>query len=801
MILISLKLSNFKQHGVLDLNFKEGLVGIVGKNGAGKSSIFEAVLFCLFGDIKLDKDYIRSSWATTKEPVSLDLVFENQGKTFQIIREFRGKAMTHHAQLFDHKKVSIATGAKPVNAAVTDLIGMDKDTFKRSIFSGQKELIEITKTKGEDRRKMIRKMVGLDKLDAIQNIIRQDKNVIKNQISGQENLLLSEEDLKANQTETKALNKAHNKLIGESEKLNKKLEADTKLYNTAQKEFEQLNKVYVLFNEIKNTIGNYQTRLEELKESETALAAEIKHLSTLKTKLKAKATAINKFEKQKKELTALDTEKAKFDQVVSIQKDIKNFELQIQEMRPKAEQLKVEIEKGEALDKKASVLHKAIQKNIQSIEKNETAVKKLMAEKGGIDSRIAERNASISNIEQLGKEADCPTCLQPLVNSYDQTLNKLKKEIAAFESKEKKQLDASINKENKAITKIKTALEAQRKEGDQLSSKMEVLKRKKEELKELQELGKEKMVAIKASKKAVKDLGTIKFDQKKYDTIKKEISQFEKEYIKLMSEQDDVNKIPEKEEKRKEVINRIKKGNESIKEKNQKLTALQFDEKSHSLALEKSNKLEAKKEEQKRLVDAKKEEISELKIKMKDVESTYNQHFNVLKSIEGQRSDFEQLEKLNGIFGKFKSFALERVKPIITTVASQLFTRITKGKYESIKVDNDFGFHIFDNGIYYPIERFSGGEVDLANLCLRIGISNAVAELSGSTAALSLLCFDEIFGSQDEGRRFEILAALEHLKEQYRQIYIISHVESVKDNFPNILQVSKSGEGSVTQWL
>ncbi|MEM9824913.1 MAG: SMC family ATPase, partial [Bacteroidota bacterium] len=115
--------------------------------------------------------------------------------------------------------------------------------------------------------------------------------------------------------------------------------------------------------------------------------------------------------------------------------------------------------------------------------------------------------------------------------------------------------------------------------------------------------------------------------------------------------------------------------------------------------------------------------------------------------------------------------------------------------------DPNFEFYIYENGQAYPITRFSGGEIDLANLCLRIGISKAIAELSGKSEVLNFLGFDEIFGSQDEERRFEILAALDLLKEQYRQIYIITHVDKVKEHFPNILQIQKQANGSQVTWM
>ena len=75
-------------------------------------------------------------------------------------------------------------------------------------------------------------------------------------------------------------------------------------------------------------------------------------------------------------------------------------------------------------------------------------------------------------------------------------------------------------------------------------------------------------------------------------------------------------------------------------------------------------------------------------------------------------------------------------------------------------------------------------------------------ELSGATAdrRLEFLAFDEIFGSQDEERRLEMMLALNYLQEQFRQIYIVSHIESLKDYFPHLLEVRAAEEGSTVVW-
>jgi len=61
MILNNLKLVHYKQYTALSLDFREGLVGMSSKNGAGKSTIFEAILYCLFGRDERDKNLVRAA--------------------------------------------------------------------------------------------------------------------------------------------------------------------------------------------------------------------------------------------------------------------------------------------------------------------------------------------------------------------------------------------------------------------------------------------------------------------------------------------------------------------------------------------------------------------------------------------------------------------------------------------------------------------------------------------------------------------------------------------------------------------
>jgi len=72
-----------------------------------------------------------------------------------------------------------------------------------------------------------------------------------------------------------------------------------------------------------------------------------------------------------------------------------------------------------------------------------------------------------------------------------------------------------------------------------------------------------------------------------------------------------------------------------------------------------------------------------------------------------------------------------------------------------------------------------------------------VAGLSGSRQ-LGFLAFDEIFGSQDQEKRYAIMWALYQLQAEFKQILIISHVVEMKEEFPHLLEVSrKDGISSI----
>jgi len=183
---------------------------------------------------------------------------------YRVERQFRGKSLAHHADLYEVKgeeEEHIATSANEVKRSVTDLLGMDKEAFTKSVFSGQKELDEISKVQGSKRREMIRKMVGLDKLDTIQRLIRRDANGVKNEIAGQTALLLTNEEYARLEDELKRLNKEEIDLKKACTTTEKQLKQHNDLYQKAKTALDKLQQLRDLFNEKDKTQSKSNKKL------------------------------------------------------------------------------------------------------------------------------------------------------------------------------------------------------------------------------------------------------------------------------------------------------------------------------------------------------------------------------------------------------------------------------------------------------------------------------------------------------------------------------------------------------------
>lgn len=151
-MLISLVLHNFVKHSDVEINFEKGMTIIKGPNGCGKSTIAEAIEFCLFGVSALRGD--KSDYA---KDLSAELTLTIKGKKHVIKRDFSTCTIDGAA----------VVGTKECNAFISSLLGFGKEVFEFSNYAKQFELMSLTDSTPAERKRMVDELIGAENVDSL----------------------------------------------------------------------------------------------------------------------------------------------------------------------------------------------------------------------------------------------------------------------------------------------------------------------------------------------------------------------------------------------------------------------------------------------------------------------------------------------------------------------------------------------------------------------------------------------------------------------------------------------------------
>ena len=159
-----------------------GLYLITGDTGAGKTTIFDAICYALYGKAsggaRDNSDLFRSKYAAPETPTFVELEFACHGQRYTVRRNpgylrpaKRGSAMVEQkpdAELH-LPDGSVITKEKQVTARVTEILGVGKEHFSSIAMIAQGDFQQLLLAKTEDRVKIFRKIFDTDKYKALQD--------------------------------------------------------------------------------------------------------------------------------------------------------------------------------------------------------------------------------------------------------------------------------------------------------------------------------------------------------------------------------------------------------------------------------------------------------------------------------------------------------------------------------------------------------------------------------------------------------------------------------------------------------
>jgi DNA repair protein SbcC/Rad50 len=166
-------------------------------------------------------------------------------------------------------------------------------------------------------------------------------------------------------------------------------------------------------------------------------------------------------------------------------------------------------------------------------------------------------------------------------------------------------------------------------------------------------------------------------------------------------------------------------------------------------------------------------------------------------------------EDLRLAFGKdgVPAMIIEAAIPEIEEGANQILARMTDGRM-NIRFDTQrekvtggiketLDIKIADELGTRDYATFSGGEAFRVNFAVRLALSRLLARRAG--AQLRTLIIDEGFGTQDAQGRERLVSALNAIQDEFDLIMVITHIDELKEAFPARIEVTKTAAGSLIE--
>ena len=193
---LKLKISGFGPYaGTQELDFtvfgRGGLYLITGDTGAGKTTIFDAITYALFGEASgssREVSMLRSKYAKSEDPTEVELVFEYKGKEYAVKRspeyERAKKSGVGFTKQSAEAQLSLPDGRiiskqREVDKAITDIIGVTREQFAQVSMISQGDFRALLQADTKDRQKIFRDIFKTGGYVALQNRLKDEANELK----------------------------------------------------------------------------------------------------------------------------------------------------------------------------------------------------------------------------------------------------------------------------------------------------------------------------------------------------------------------------------------------------------------------------------------------------------------------------------------------------------------------------------------------------------------------------------------------------------------------------------------------
>jgi exonuclease SbcC len=794
MYIERLRLVNFRQHEDTELVLGPGLTGIIGPNGAGKTTLLEAIAWGLYGAeaARGTKETIRRRSASPRAPVRVELEFSLGPHRYRVVRGLST------AELYqDGDSTPVARSLVEVTARIGRMLGMAREEFFNTYFTGQKQLAVMAAMRPVERAQFLSRVLGYDRLQLAQERVREHRVSVRARVGALQSSLTDPAELAAEEAQAQTRLAGAQEAVARAnvnhERAEQRRAEVTPRWEASQRLQEQTR---VLEGEFRLAEHKVQAARETFQRLDRQLVA----ANEARGRLEGMRASLEPLAALRAERTKLDGEaerhsvaRAAMAQLLEVRSSLAQVEERINRL-PAPEVVTQGIERAEQVRRQLTQISE------EAEEKRTAWVRDLQdarTKREGLLDQYKDLKEQQQRITAAGAEGICPTCARPLGKEYANVVGMLDRQLqdVLFNGNYYKQRIEQLANEPPELGELDRQIEALEKEAaiaaaeggrqQALAQEGPVLAREQGRLiARIREL--EEVVARQP----------VGYDPAHHGEVRRRIEELEPlelqaERHRAMAERAEVL-VAEAEASEREL---------SIVEAH----ALELRHRMDALGYTEAAFLEARSAHE--AVEQERREAEMMGIRaLVEVQAAQD----ALAAVSRRRAeratreeDLRQAQKsfalhneLDRAFTDLRTELNLQLRPDLSELASGFLRDLTNGRYTEMELDEDYMATLLDGGEIKPV--ISGGEEDIANLALRLAISQMIADRAGQP--LSLLFLDEILGSLDEERRLAVIELLRSLADRFPQVILITHIESMRDaSFDRIIRVEYDAERGVAQ--
>ena len=797
MKLARLRLTNFRQHAETDIEFDTGLTGIIGPNGAGKSTILEAIAWALYGGntARGGNESLRFNRAAARAPVRVELEFDLAGHRYRVVR---GLSM---AELYlDGGDVAIANSVTTVAEMLQRRLGMTRTEFFNTYFTGQKELAVMQSLTASERAQFLSRVLGYEKLRVAQELCAVRRKELASEVAGLRAGMPDRDALEAQQREARATVTTATASATEAERLEQEtkaaLDSVAPRWLAAQTGRDERQRIETELAAIDGE-ALALTRAEERQRTELA---QVQEARAALAPLLPDVDAFTRAQEALETLRALAVHDGRRRALLETQASL---DAEVRALTEQRERLAGEPAQEEAITVDLEQHRRAFEDAQGKLEARRT---EWVRDRQEVETRLrtlrvqyAELRDQRDKLLQLGEEGACPTCTRPLGEHFRNVLDVIERQLETVEA-DGAYFRARMEQVTSMPADIAHLDELRRKLQDDVGQYERRLATVQAAVQQARQVARELSAKSARLAAATTELTGIPggYDAARHKAL-------EAEQVRLAESSTLANRLSTRIEREPALLRE----QESLARQRAALDARRG---TAATRLAELRFPEDEYQELRRLHDEVATAFAETARAAAGARATREVAQGAAQRAGEARAEYERLaarvealdrdrrlhDELHRAYSDLRTDLNFQLRPEVSEIASNFLTELTDARYTELELDDKYRLLVLEEGIPKPV--ISGGEEDIANLVLRLAISQMIADRAGQ--AFSLLVLDEVFGSLDDVRRQNVLALLRGLHDRFEQVIVITHIEGVRDGLDRVISVGfdeRTGAAVVTR--